>query len=99
MFKKISPNCKLSCSGGYSVTKVQDVGDIAHSRQIVRDDVKYFIKDIPAPEHFSLQKQLESGVPLKEVASEVFDDTELTPKMAQKIDKYVSPKQTNTKED
>lgn len=76
MFKKVPLNVHLHASSSFSVSRVLDksVGSgNVRSRVFVRSDVSNFVKEFPSPDVFSLENQVKSGVPLKEVNSVVFD--------------------------
>lgn len=77
MFKKISPNCKLSSCGGVFVSRVIPVESAVNSTHLVRDSDSLFLKDYPKPEVFGIQAELDAGVPLKEVNTAVFDSQTL----------------------
>lgn len=79
MFKKVSPNYHNYHLGSTQITRVISSGDDRCTQVLVRDDSSLFAGDYPHPSHFDLKKQIESGVPLKEVNSAVFDShSELT---------------------
>ncbi len=79
MFKKVSPNYHNHHVGSVQITRVLPSGDDRCTQVLVRDDSSLFAGDFPHPSHFDLQKQIESGVPLKEVNSAVFNShSELT---------------------
>ena len=90
MFKKISPNVHLSPSGGVCLTRVLPTSDGSNGMVLVRDSSKRFEKDYPPVEEFDLQRQIESGVPLKGVSSAVFDSQKLDAELEQKINNTIT---------
>lgn len=71
MFKKIPPAYHMSgCSGGLVTTQIKklDVNGITRVEKVLSDP-KDVYPDLPAPENFSLKAQIESGVQLQEVNS------------------------------
>lgn len=92
MFKKISPDCKLSSCGGVFVSRVIPVESAENSTHLVRDSDTFFTKEFPKPEVFGIQAQLDSGVPLKEVNTVVFDNQTLDDSLKSSIEKKVTPK-------
>lgn len=73
MFKKVSPNYHNHHLGSSQITRVLPSGDDRCTQVLVRDDSSLFAGDYPHPSHFDLKKQIDSGVPLKEVNSVVFN--------------------------
>lgn len=99
MFKKVSPNYHNHHTGSAQITRVIPSGDDCGTQILVRDDSSRFAGDYPHPSHFDLKKQIDAGVPLKEVNSAVFDShAELTPQDEQNIEKKITPIQTKTEE-
>lgn len=90
MFKKISPNVHLSSVGVLELSKVLNVSKESNGTCLVRDVAKHFIKDYPPVSNFDLKNQIDAGVPLKEVNSVVFDNTQLTDDLVSKIDSKIS---------
>lgn len=79
MFKKVSPNYHNYHVGSVQITRVLPSGDDIGTQVLVRDDSSFFAGDYPHPSHFDLKNQIDSGVPLKEVNSAVFNShSELT---------------------
>lgn len=95
MFKKISPNCKLSCCGGVFVSRVIPVESADNSTHLVRDSDSLFLKDYPKPEVFGIQAELDAGVPLKEVNTAVFDSQTLDDGLKSSIEKKIIFTQSN----
>lgn len=89
MFKKICPNVHLSSVGVLELSKVQNVSKESNGTCLVRDVAQHFIKDYPPVENFDLKNQIEAGVPLKEVNSVVFDNTELTDYLVSKLNRNI----------
>lgn len=79
MFKKVSPNFHNYHLGSVQISRVLPSGDDRGTQVLVRDDSSLFVGDYPPPSHFDLKNQIDSGVPLKEVNSVVFNShSELT---------------------
>lgn len=95
MFKKISPNCKLSPCGGVFVSRVIPVESADNSTHLVRDSDSLFLKDYPKPEVFGIQAELDAGVPLKEVNTAVFDSQTLDDGLKSSIEKKITFTQTD----
>lgn len=99
MFKKVSPNFHNYHVGSVQITRVLPSGDDIGTQVLVRDDSSMFSGDYPHPSHFDLKKQIESGVPLKEVNSAVFNShSELTPEDEFTIEQNITV-QPKTQED
>lgn len=99
MFKKVSPNYHNYHVGSVQITRVLPSGDDRGTQVLVRDDSSLFVGDYPHPSHFDLKKQIESGVPLKEVNSAVFNShSELTPQDEFTIEQKIT-EQPKTQED
>lgn len=91
MFKKVSPNYHNHCTGSSQITRVIPSGDDRGTQVLVRDDSSRFAGDYPHPSHFDLKKQIDAGVPLKEVNSAVFNShAELTAQDEQNIEKKIT---------
>lgn len=95
MFKKVSPNCRLSCAGESMISRVIDTSSEYNSTQLVRDSENFFKKDFPDPSELTLQKQIDAGVPLKQVNTAVFDSTELTDELITTIESKITEKQVD----
>ena len=95
MFKKISPNCKLSSCGGVFVSRVIPIESAENSTHLVRDSDSLFLKDYPKPEVFGIQAELDAGVPLKEVNTAVFDRQTLDDGLKSSIEKTITINQTD----
>lgn len=99
MFKKVSPNYHNPHVGSVQITRVLPSGDDRGTQVLVRDDSRLFVGDYPHPSHFDLKKQIDSGVPLKEVSSVVFDShSELTSEDEFNIEQKIT-EQPKTQED
>lgn len=99
MFKKVSPNFHNYHCGSVQISRVLPSGDDSGTQVLVRDDSSMFSGDYPHPSHFDLKKQIDSGVPLKEVNSVVFNShSELTAQDEFTIEQKIT-EQTNTQED
>lgn len=93
MFKKISPNYKLSSCGSVQVSRVIPVESAKNSTLLVRDNDKLFMKDYPPCEVFTIQAQMDAGVPLKEVNTVVFDNTNLDDGLIATIESKITKKE------
>lgn len=92
MFKKVSPNYHNHHTGSVQITRVIPSGDDRATQVLVRDNSDVFRSDYPHPSHFDLDKQIDAGVPLKEVNSVVFDShDELTAQDEINIEKKITP--------
>lgn len=99
MFKKVSPNYHNYHLGSVQITRVLPSGDDRCTQVLVRDDSSLFSGDYPPPSHFDLKKQIESGVPLKEVNSVVFNShSELTSEDEFNIEQKIN-EQSKTQEE
>lgn len=99
MFKKVSPNYHNYHVGSVQITRVLPSGDDRGTQVLVRDDSSLFAGDYPHPSHFDLKQQIDSGVPLKEVNSAVFNShSELTADDEFKIETKLSS-QSKTQEE
>ena len=99
MFKKVSPNYHNYHVGSVQITRVLPSGDDRGTQVLVRDDSSFFAGDYPPPSHFDLKNQIDSGVPLKEVNSVVFNShSELTDLDEINIEQKIT-KQPNTQEE
>ena len=99
MFKKVSPNYHNNHVGSVQITRVLPFGDDSGTQVLVRDDSSLFVGDYPHPSHFDLKKQIDSGVPLKEVNSVVFNShSELTSQDEITIEKKIT-EQPKSQED
>lgn len=99
MFKKVSANYHNYHVGSVQITRVLPSGDDSSTQVLVRDDSSFFAGDYPPPSHFDLKKQIESGVPLKEVNSAVFNShSELTAQDEFTIEQKIT-EQPKTQED
>ena len=69
MFKKISPNYRMSgASGGIATiaTKQVDVDGVTKVESVLSDPAEVF-PPLPSPDNFTLKAQLDAGVQLHEV--------------------------------
>lgn len=99
MFKKVSPNFHNYHVGSVQISRVLPSGDDRGTQVLVRDDSSMFSGDYPHPSHFDLKKQIDSGVPLKEVNSVVFNShSELTVQDEFNIEQKIT-EQLKTQED
>ncbi len=99
MFKKVSPNYHNYHVGSVQITRVLPSGDDRCTQVLVRDDSSLFAGDYPHPSHFDLKMQIDSGVPLKEVNSVVFNShSELTAQDEFNIEQKIT-EQPKTQED
>lgn len=90
-FRKIPPNVRLTGGNGF-VSRVEKVTDefLSEHDVLVIDTPQHFAKTIPAPEVFSLENKLKSGVTLKEEDSVVFHSDKLSDSEISKINDVLS---------
>lgn len=103
MFKKnFKPFRDRSRGGGTLVVfQSQRITDLANGDDVVYSDTTLERKcpPLPPPEHFSLQNQIDAGVPLKEVNSVVFgpSETDVETQVSTRLDELEKQEVENPK--
>lgn len=69
-FKKVDPNCHMASNGNSFGVAVETTENVDGKEVIITKSSQDVYPPITNPEEFSLENQIRSGVPLKEVTVE-----------------------------
>lgn len=102
MFKKNFQPYKQSARSGGSLVSFSkrnlDVKDSGQDVSFADVSMHEKVAPLPPPENFSLEAQIASGVPLKDVSSVVFHTNEVTPDLEAKIEQSIQEPETDENE-